>query len=201
MRGIYLKSILLLALAVALLVPACSSQSFDDGDTGDVFMVFTSFDAPPVRANRTTQTQGTCSISGALCDVNADCGLNEVCVRASECLLEVEEWTVNVAAEPKNPLAIEPFNDIVMRTVDIVYTWSNPALASPPQTVGLGNVTVPAGGSATVTFPPIQSDVINNDPAFEGASANLLLTFTGRTIEGTTLRQTAERQLIIELCN
>jgi hypothetical protein len=201
MHGIYLRSILLLALAVALLVPACSSESFDDGDTGDVFMVFTAFDAPPVRANRTTQTQGTCSVSGALCDVNADCGINEVCVRAAECLLEVEEWSVTVGAEPKNPLAIEPFNDIVMLTVDIVYTWNNPALASPPQTVGLGNVAIPAGGTGTVTFPPIATDIVNNNPAFEGASADLLLTFTGRTLEGTTLRQTAARQLIIELCN
>jgi len=202
MRGIYLRSILMLAVAAAvLIVPACSSESFDDGGTGDVFMLFTAFDAPPVKANRTTATQGTCTLTGALCTVNGDCGVNEVCARADVCLLEVEDWRVTVAAEPKNPLAVEPFNDIVMLFVDIVYAWNNPLLSSPPQTVGLGNVAIPAGGTGQVTFPPIQTDVINNNPAFEGASADLVLTFTGRTVEGTTIRQTAARQLIVELCN
>ena len=64
----------------------------------------------------------------------------------------------------------------------------------------LGNVTIPAQGSNSVTFPPISSDAINNNPAIEGATATLRMTFRGETVEGTTITQVALRQLVVEIC-
>jgi len=198
----------LTVLLLALVLPGCTSNDLDDADSADVLMLITSMESPSVRAQRQSTTSGTCSISGVLCQSNADCGLTEVCVRADVCILEVEDWTVNISAATKNALAAPPFNDIVMVSVDISYDWVNDSLDGlvPPQNIGLGNIAIPTGGQGSVTFPPIPSDPLNITTGipptspFEGATANMTMTFNAVTVEGTRIQQTALRQLLIEIC-
>jgi len=200
MRGTIFKALSVAVLLVLLGTVSCTSNDLDGSGTADVILQITAFDAPFVTAQRQTTTTGTCSGSGTLCQSNTDCGLTEVCVRSDVCILEVEDWTVTFVAAPKNDLAIPPFNDVVMTDVTISYEWVNPAIVTPPFVVGLGNITIPAQGSNTVFFPPISSDAINNNPAIEGATATLRLTFRGQTIEGTTITQVTLRQLVVEIC-
>jgi hypothetical protein len=200
MRGTIYKLLSLAVLLVLLGTVSCTSNDLDGSGTADVILQVVAFDAPFVTAQRQTTTTGTCSIGGTLCQANSDCGLNETCVRSDVCILEVEDWMVTFAAAPKNDLAIPPFNDIVMTDVTITYTWVDPSIVTPPLVVGLGNVTIPAQGSNSVSFPPISSDAINNNPAIEGATATLRMTFRGETVEGTTITQVALRQLVVEIC-
>ena len=201
----------LMVLLLALVYPACTGNELDDADSADVIMLITSMESPSIRAQRQTSTDGQCldpsgGGSGTLCQSSADCGnLTESCVRVDVCILEVEDWTATILAAPKNSLAATPFNDIVMDSVDITYDWVNDALDGiiPPQPIGLGNVTIPTNGQNSVTFPPIPSDPLNTTSGptpFEGATANMTLTFNAFTVEGTRIQQTAQRQLIIEIC-
>ncbi len=115
------------------------------------------------------------------------------------CQLEVTEWGITFRNQPKNHLGIGVYNDIVLLSVDISYTWLNPLITTQDSTVGLGNTIVPAEQSATVQFFPISSDAIAGGAA-QGLTADLVLTINARTIEGTTIRQTLSRQLQVEIC-
>jgi len=200
MRGTIYKLLSLAVLLVLLGTVSCTSNDLDSSGSADVILEVVAFDAPFVTAQRQTTTTGTCSLSGTLCQSNAECGVNEVCVRSDVCILEVEDWMVTFMAAPKNDLAIPPFNDVVMTDVIITYEWVNPAIVTPQFVVGLGNVSIPAQGSNSVSFPPISSDAVNNNPAIEGATALLRLTFRGETIEGTAITQVILRQLVVEIC-
>ncbi len=196
------KSLLaVLGLFLVLAVGSCTSDSLDDGDTADVILEILSFENPAVTAQRQQSTQGSCSVSGNLCDSNADCAQTEVCLRTQECTLEVQDWSANIQNSPKNALASGPFNDVVMTTVNVSYQWVNPVIFTPDRVIGLGNVVIPSMSANQITFPPITSDDLNANPAIEGATATLTLTFNGRTIEGTSISQTAIRQLVVEVCN
>ena len=201
MRGTIYKLLSMVVLLVLLGTVSCTSNDLDSSGSADVILQVLSFDAPFVTAQRQTSTSGTCSVGGTLCQANSDCAVNETCVRTDVCILEVEDWTVTFQAAPKNDLAIPPFNDIIMTDVTISYAWVDPSIVTPPFVVGLGNVTIPAQGSNSVIFPPISSDAINNNPAIEGATATLTLTFRGQTVEGTQITQTALRQLVVEICD
>jgi hypothetical protein len=200
MRRTIYKLLSLVVLLVLLGTVSCTSNDLDASGSADVILQVLSFDAPFVSAQRQTSTSGSCSLGGTLCQSNDDCGVNETCVRTDVCILEVEDWTVTFQAAPKNDLAIPPFNDIIMTDVTLTYQWVNPAIVTPPFVVGLGNVTIPAQGSNSVLFPPISSDAVNNNPLIEGATATVLLNFRGQTVEGTTITQTALRQLVVEIC-
>jgi len=198
----------LMVLLLALVYPACTGNELDDADSADVIMQITSMESPSIRAQRQSTTSGTCAATGTFCQSNDDCGALDQCIRSDVCILEVEEWTATIAAAPKNELATTPFNDIVMVSVDISYDWVNDSLNGliPPQNIGLGNVNVPANGQNSVTFPPIPSDPLNITTGvpptspFEGATANMTMTFNAVTVEGTRIQQTALRQLIVEIC-
>lgn len=191
-----------LVLAVALALAAgwsCTSNDLDSAGSADVILEVQSVDAPPVTAQRSTSTQGQCSISGTLCSSNGDCPVTESCQRQDVCQLEVTEWGITFRNQPKNHLGIGVYNDIVLLSVDISYTWLNPLITTQDSTVGLGNTIVPAEQSATVQFFPISSDAIAGGAA-QGLTADLVLTINARTIEGTTIRQTLSRQLQVEIC-
>ena len=200
MRRTIHKLLSLAVLLVLLGTVSCTSNDLDASGSADVILQVLAFDAPSVTAQRQTATSGTCSGTGTLCQSNEDCGIADVCVRTDVCILEVEDWTVTLGAAPKNDLAIPPFNDVVMTDVTITYNWVDPSIVTPPFVVGLGNITIPAQGTNTIVFPPISSDAINNNAAIEGATATLVLTFRGQTVEGTTIIQTALRQLVVEIC-
>lgn len=200
MRGLMDRLLAVGLLAVLLGTASCASTDLDDDDAADVVMQILTMNSPAVTAQRQSTTSGTCSGVGTLCQSNSDCPINEVCVRTDLCTLEVTDWSVTIQAAPKNSLAGTPFNDIVMIDVTITYSWVNPGIVTPQFVVGLGNVTIPAAGTNQISFPPISSDAINTNPLIEGATANLTMVFRGRTVEGTEIRQTATRQLIVEIC-
>jgi hypothetical protein len=187
-------------LAAVLLVSAsCTNDGLDDGSGPDVILEIMSFDNPPVTAQLSQSTQGTCSVSGTACESNADCADTEVCVRTQACELRVEDWTANIMAAPKNPSAIPPFNDIVMTHVDISYDWENPAITMNPNTFGLGDVAIPAQGMGMVTFMPVSLTALGQFDA-EGETAHLTLVFNARTVEGTPITKQTTRALNIETC-
>jgi hypothetical protein len=201
MRGSINRLLLPIAL-LALLVgmASCADGDLDDDDAGDVVMSINTLTATPVTGQRQAGTSGTCSVSAVVCESSLDCAQNEVCLLPQVCFLRVTNWSASIGAQPKNAVAIPPFNDIVMQDVTITYQWVNPGIVTPPFVTGLGNVTIPTGGSNAVTFPPISTDAINNNPAIEGSTANLTLTFRARTVEGAQILQTATRTLIVESC-
>ena len=200
MRGSINTLLAIALLAILLGTASCASNDLDDDDAADVVLEIAQMTSPPVTGQREAGTSGQCSVSFVPCQSNSDCGLNEVCVLPQTCTLKVVEWTANIRNAPKNAVTLPPFNDIVMQDVTITYQWANPSIVSPPFVAGLGNVTVPTSGTASVQFPPISTDAINGNPAIEGSTANLTLVFRARTVEGTQILQTATRPLIVESC-
>ena len=165
----------LLALIPLLVTAGCTNDTLDDGDSADVIMEVLVLSNPPVSAALDTMT-GACTFT-------------------------ITDWSFDVAAEPKNALADPPYNDIELISVSIVYDWLNDALDAGqvnPRIVGLGGTTVPAGASAQVAFQPIAFDDLTL--GHSGSTANLTMTFVGRTVEGTTITKVVLRQLNIESC-
>jgi hypothetical protein len=156
-------------------------------------------DSPQVSAELTTSSQGTCSLSGVLCQSTSDCAVNEVCVSPQVCVLLVEQWTATIEAT-----AVE----VTMNDVVITYDWVNPILdtlpgLTGPYVMGLGGVAIPAGGTNAVRFIPIPSDVLNQSyygATLEGATANLTLLFRGVTLDGTEVTLMASATLVIDIC-
>lgn len=170
------KYLVIATLAALLTVAgACTSDTLDNGGGADVIMEILVLDNPPVTATLDEATQ--------------------------VCTFTIEDWNVDIANEPKNALALAPFNDLVLIRVVINYTWlSGPGggLSTPQRIVGLGGVTIPAATSGQVTFSPIAFDDLSLANA--GRTANLILTFEARTVEGTPVSRTVLRQLNVEAC-
>lgn len=172
------KSWMTLALAAVLLAAtACTGNALDNGSSPDVVIEVVTLQNDPVTAQ---EAEGFCT-------------------------LEVVDWTATIANLPKNSLAggeSVPFNDVVMFSVIIEYYDHDDNdrvnLLFGPRVVGLGDVAIPADGSNTVTFAPISFQDLGNVSL--GSTLNLVLTFQARTVEGTTIRDTVERQLFIEAC-
>lgn len=116
------------------------------------------------------------------------------------CTFEVVDWTVSFLNLPKNSQAVtSPFNDLIVDSVTIDYSWNSPG-TTPQRTVGLGGIAVPVSGTGTATFSPITFEDLFAVTTTGGVTANLTLTFNARTIEGTTVRYTTGRQLLVESC-
>jgi hypothetical protein len=192
MRGRNRWWILWLA-AVLLLAPACTENDLDDSDSDVVLEVVTS-STPPV----TGEVQlGSCSLSGNECLTSDNCPEGETCILpppgSSECL--IAEWNFNLANQPLSEGAIEsPYNDIVMNRVEIDYNWSDGSTAT--TVIGLGGVTVPANGTASVTFYPIAQENF----LFDDTTVALDMNFVGQTIAGQDVARSAAAELFIEDC-
>jgi len=167
MRAIKTWVVVAVLAVVAVGSTSCTNDALDDGSGPDVILEVLTLENP--------------AIEGQL-----DAGV---------CTLTINDWSATLLAAPKNTVATPPFNDIVMVDVVIAYEWLDPALTTPTRTFGLGNVVIPASTSSNVTFPPIALDDITPDKI--GRTANLLLTFRARTVEGTTITDTAARPLSI----
>jgi hypothetical protein len=67
--------------------------------------------------------------------------------------------------------------------------------------VSLGGVTIPEGGSASVTFAPITFDLLEgvqpDDVAF---TANMTMVFSGRRANDLVVEGVAYKQLFVEAC-
>jgi hypothetical protein len=160
-----------LVAAVLLVTASCTNDALDNGSGPDVILEVVQLDNPAITA--------------------------EV-AEGGFCTLTVEDWTASLAAVPKNSLAVPPFNDLVLHTVTITYNWIDPAIVTPTRVIGLGDTTIPAGGTSAVTFAPIAFDDLVGP--IEGHTANLVLEFAASTIEGARLRATVQRQLFVEVC-
>jgi len=161
--------------AVLLAAAACTGNDLDDGSSADVFLEIATFENPSITAQ---QTEGLC-------------------------VFEVVSWSATIEVVPKNELATAPFNDVVMEEVLIEYYAPDDAdhttLLFGPRRVQLGDVVIPTGASNSITFEPISFDDLGTYGT-EGSTLNLVVTFVGRTIEGTTVGVSAGRQLFIENC-
>ena len=163
--------------AVLLAAAACTGNALDNGSAPDVVIEVVTLENQPVTAQ---EAEGGCT-------------------------LEVVDWQATIENLPKNSLAggeSIPFNDVIMRTVVIEYydydDNDRVNLLFGPRVVGLGDVAIPAGGSNNVTFAPISFQDLGGVAL--GSTLNLVLTFQATTVEGTTIRDTVERQLFIEQC-
>lgn len=165
--------------ALLLAATACTNDALDDGSSADVVLEIQDLTAQPVTASTDTGGGGGCS-------------------------LEVQDWTGTALNVPVSALAgnlSSPFNDILLESVTISYDWDLDGIPDPGITptsvVGLGGITVPAGGSATFAFAPISFQEVL---PVAGQTANLTLDFRGRTVEGEVVHRTALRQLFVEDC-
>jgi hypothetical protein len=164
--------------ALLLALTACTNDHLEEGDGPDVALEIQDLTNEPVTANVDTGGGG--------------------------CSLEVQDWTGNAANVPLSSLAGSdsvPFNDIVLNTVTISYDWDldgipDPAI-TPTRVVGLGAITIAAGGTAPFSFSPISFQDV---PSVTGQTGNLILDFAATTIEGEVLHVVARRQLFVEAC-
>ncbi|MDH3629080.1 MAG: hypothetical protein OEV00_08970 [Acidobacteriota bacterium] len=168
------KWMLLLLATVLIGAVSCTSDSLDDGDSADVVLEISVFDAPAVSASLDQMTL--------------------------VCTFTINDWQVSFENLPKNGSADDssPFNDIVVQDVAITYNWIDPANATPSRTFGLGGVAVPVGEQIQATFTPIAFDDLTL--AISGSTANLQMVFRAVTVEGTQMFIGVTKQLNIEGC-
>lgn len=189
---------------VLLAAPGCTDSNLDDPDTGNVVLQVITLDNPSVQGD--TQL-GTCTVTGAQCLDNSDCDAFDpldVCFidpAAAECV--IEEWNATLGALAKTELAnSSPFNDAVMVDVTVTYEWLN-GFSMSPYTVPLSG-TIPAGGTAQVTFFPMSSeDLAALRAAFPlvARTANVTLRFRAKVEDGTNISVAQGAQLFVEACN
>ncbi len=189
----------LVVLVVLIAAGACTNDSLDDGDSADVVLEIIQLEAQPVTA-AAQQGSGTCSFSGGQCTVSADCPIAESCTGTTGCQLTAEEWSYTVANLPKNSVGItQPFNDVVMNSVEITYAWQIPGPPTGPATVGLGGVAIPVNGTGNIKFFPISSAALVAG-GVEGNTADMTMVFQGRTVDGTGVTGVSLAQLNVESC-
>lgn len=115
------------------------------------------------------------------------------------CAFTLTSATASFKNAPKNHLAeISPFNDIALQSVAVTYTWDNGFVLA--NTVfGIGG-TVPANGSASVSFFVVNAaDLIAASPN-GGNTASLSMVFRGTTISGDPVSVTSGGTLTINTC-
>lgn len=160
------RRILYLALVVGVaLLPACNKQL----EGTDAFIGSTSAANVVLEIARLPQlTPVATSGAGGLCIFTAP-----------------QSVTLQLKNQPKNSLAVtSPFNDIVVTTIVVSYTWSA-GLDTNDLVIPVAGVVVPAnGGTADVPFVPVQVGDLTPVSAFAGQSAVLTFTVYGRTVDG-----------------
>jgi len=150
------KKTILAASAVLLLLAGCAGGTLDDGDSADAVLEVENINIPPAQASG-DPTTGTCTVT-------------------------ITDVTANLRNKSKSETATtQPFNDIVLSTVEIRYTWDDPALTTPNQIMDIGG-TVPAGGTVPVRFTPIPLGEVT--AAMAGHTASLDMLFSGVTVAG-----------------
>ena len=103
-------------------------------------------------------------------------------VSAGTCVITVTNASSTLANKGKSLAgASATFNDIVVDSVTISYEWDNLALVTPTRTFQLG-ATIPAGGTASVQYPPIAFGDLTG--AYIGHTANLDMVFHGTSVSG-----------------
>ncbi len=159
MRAI--QRIALTALAAGLLLPiaSCASGDYDSSDGADVVLLVSTIPQIPEIQTSFDATSNTC-------------------------VFTVPNLSVTLENRPKSPTAgtVRPANDIVLETVTVSYIWDTPTIVTQNRTFAIGG-TIAAGGSASVSFPPIAGADLN--PSVSGHTAtSVLMLFRGHTVTG-----------------
>ncbi|MCP3980420.1 MAG: hypothetical protein GY716_14045 [bacterium] len=173
MKKAFHPALVLILFGFALAQLGCTNDSLDDGSSPDVILEVQTLENTPVTAEEEDDGGG-----------------------GGGCTLTVTDWSATLKNEPKNSLAIGPFNNIEMEEVAIEY--SNFPAAIPARVEGLGGTLIEVGSSSPVTFTPIQLQDLTG--ALEASTGTLTLTFRGHTIEGTGITKRVSRALSIEAC-
>ena len=173
MRGTNHRKWNLLLAGLVLAAAACTGNSLDDGDSANVVLeVFNIPQIPPV----------TAAIDAA----------------SGNCLFTLTNVIVTLQNKPKSELgASSPFNDVVLQNVTLSYAWDSPSLTTPTRTATLGG-TIPAGGTGTVSFPPIAGGDLST--ANSGHSASVTMVFVGQTISGDGVQARGGGVLFVNSC-
>lgn len=148
----------LLAACLVVALGGCTGSALDDGDSADVGLFVQTMTVPPV----TTSPSPDCTTP----------------------VFTVPNATATLLNQPKNASATSPFQDVILQDVVISYQWDDeaaPGGITPTRVVAISG-TVQVGKTGTVQFIPIFLGDLTPDR--EGHSANLTLTFRGRTFEG-----------------
>ncbi len=116
------------------------------------------------------------------------------------CMFTITEWSADFLNQPKNSSAvISPFNDIIIRSWIVSYSWPGNAGITPPADRLLPSPgTIPANGQQSITFSPILFDDLTS--AMAGTSAILTMTVDAVTVSGEPISLTILEQLDIESC-
>jgi hypothetical protein len=145
-----------MVLVAGLLTAGCASNAIDDPDSPNVVVTVQTLTIPPITAAEDPNNAGLC-------------------------LFTIADATATLRSQPKSePADNSPFNDTVMESVTIVYTWDDGTPMS-PATFGISG-TVPVGGTASVLFPAVAGGSLTS--ALAGHTASLALTFRGQTVSG-----------------
>ncbi len=152
---------------------SCTGGNLDDGDTPNVvLLVQTLPQIPPVTASPATGGAG--------------------------CIFVVPPVTASLENKAKSALATErPFNDVVLDNLVITYNWRTAGLTTPRWVQPIAG-TVPANGTASVTFSPIQLQALSSP--FAGHTADLNMVFNGHTVDGSAIQATAGAALGVNSC-
>ena len=116
------------------------------------------------------------------------------------CSYTITEWSADFANQPKNSSAVtSPYNDIIIRSWIVSYSWpGNAGITPPPDRLLPAPGTVPANGQQTITFNPILFDDLTG--AMAGTSAILTMTVDAVTQTGDPINITILEQMDIESC-
>jgi hypothetical protein len=115
------------------------------------------------------------------------------------CTYTIANGTASFKNKPKNAGATEsPFNDIILRSLDVTYGWDDGA-ATPAASGGIAG-SVPANGSSTAQFAVVSADALTTG-ARGGHTATLGLTFRGVTVSGDDVSTTTGGTLQVNSCS
>jgi hypothetical protein len=203
MPRVNVRWIPILALAAA----GCTGNSLDDADSGNVVLEVTQINAPSASGQ---VTAGACSVSGNPCLQTSDCPAGEFCqINPTTQGCVAPDWTVTLTNVPKTDLGTtSPFNDIVLDSLTLTYTWSNgfpsSAVSTPMFPQNQLGLTIPASGTTTIKFTPVSQQLLLDLEAFVAiggsASADVAMTFAGATYDGEPVAAQAAATLNLANC-
>jgi hypothetical protein len=167
------QSIALVLVAAAGAWFAGCNSAIDDADGPNVVLEVENITIPPVSAS--VDSNGSCTFT-------------------------ITPATGSFKNKPKNLGAeAEPFNDIILKTLDVSYLWDD-GVVTAGTTTGLGGA-VPANGTSTASFYVVDSVTIDaGGNSRAGHTAALMLTFNGVTVSGDPVSVTTGGSLLINSC-
>lgn len=117
------------------------------------------------------------------------------------CTYTITSATGTFKNKPKNQFAgTSPFNDILLKNLQVSYTWDDGHVTN-PVTTGLSGA-VPANGSSTAQFSVISNQALTEPfpGGRSGHTAALNMTFHGETVSGDPVQVSTGGTLQVNSC-